>query len=298
MRVLLTGATGFVGRALLDHLEGEKATATTLALGAQRSTATWNAAHLADVADILDKARPDCVFHLAGTVLTDPPGLMQRINVDYAEALMQGVLDHDLDCPVVVFGSAAEYGNVPPEALPVREDHPCEPVSPYGRTKLAQTRLAMDFLDKGVRTIVLRPFNIIGPGMARRFLLPSLVARIAATAGLPEKPPLGLTTPHATRDFIDVRDAACIAWGIARNPKSVGHIVHVCTGRESSVAWLFETVARELGVDAAYRAEASADAFITRSVGHTGRMLRLAGTGPTFSLEDSVRDVIAALPAV
>lgn len=294
MRVLLTGVTGFVGRALRDHLEGEDVDTVTLTLGSHGKNTTWNAADLSDVKRILGQARPDYILHLAGTTLTDPPELMQRINVDYAEAVMQGVLDLGLTCPVVVFGSAAEYGNVAPQALPVTEDHPCAPTNPYGRTKLAQTRLANIFFDKGVRTIVLRPFNIIGPGMDSRFLLPSLVARIAAAARTPSKEPLSLLNPDSTRDYVDVRDVARMGWKVARNPKSVGRIVHLCTGRESSVAEMFKAVAGELGVDVAYEAKTSADAGIARSVGDTGRMLRLAGTSPAFSLEESLRDVIAA----
>ena len=294
MRVLLTGATGFVGRALLARLDKENVSAATLALGPGRADATWNATTLSDIPGILAQARPDCIFHLAGTSRDDPPGLMRRINVDYAEAIMRGVLDHALSCPVVVFGSAAEYGNVPPEALPVAEDHPCDPINPYGRAKLAQTRLAMEYFDKGVRAVVIRPFNIVGPGMAGRFLLPKLAARIAA-ARTGSNEPVPLLNPDSTRDYVDVRDVARIAWRVARNPESAGQVVHACTGRETSVARMFEAVAEELGIAVQYKGEAARDAGITRSVGDTGRMVRLAGTGPALSLEESIRDVIAAL---
>lgn len=296
MRVLLTGGGGFVGRTLRALISQEQASVETVSLG-YRTDATHTIHAPSEIGSVLAAARPDIVLHLAGASFSSPPDVLERINVSYAASLLQGVLENKLNCPVVLFGSAAEYGEVDGAELPVVETRACSPLSTYGKSKLAQTRLAMDYYRQGVRTVVVRPFNIIGPGMPPRMLLHDLVLRLHAVKNRTGRQILELMTPEATRDFIDVRDVALQVWRIARNPDSSGQVVNICTGRETTVKDTFYAVAQALGVDAAFVEKPANRPGALRSVGSVKKMVLLSGSAPEYSFTQSVSDGVASMYA-
>ena len=102
--------------------------------------------------------------------------------------------------------SAEVYGVVTPEQLPLREDTPTEPASPYAASKLAAEAVALQaWRGFGQPVVVVRPFNHIGPGQSPNFFVPALAKRIveARRSGARSLPVGNLTT---RRDFTDVRD--------------------------------------------------------------------------------------------
>src|SRR5262249_12810899 len=123
--------------------------------------------------------------------------------------VLSAVARHVPAAPVLVLGSAAEYGPVAPEALPVDEDFPAAPTTFFGTSKLAQTQAARVAAAEGrLRVLGARPFNVIGPGLAAHYFAAAFAERLcqAKTASSPDE--LAVVNASATRDFIDVRDVA------------------------------------------------------------------------------------------
>lgn len=181
---LITGAAGFVGRHLVAEVERET-NWRTLGL-ARRATELGSrtrvlACDLTDaplVERVIERHRPDFVFHLAAqsyvpkSVAT--PNATISNNVNGQLNVLESLRRAGTDPVIVVIGSAEEYGLAPPEAMPLTEDQPFRPASPYGVSKIAQDMLGLQYyLAHGMRVIRMRPFNHFGPGQSDRFVLSS-----------------------------------------------------------------------------------------------------------------------------
>ncbi len=210
MRILVTGISGFVGRRL----------ASLLVQRGDRVSGTYLAAHprlaLAGVelfeADVLDRhaleaavraAAPDAVLHLAGLSHVGESwrrmGDCFRVNVLGTENVLAAAGGRR----VLLASSAEVYGCVPEAEQPLREDRPLDPRSPYALTKAAAERLAA-----AQGAVVVRSFNLVGPGQSAQFALPSFAAQLAAIASGAREGGLRVGNLEARRDFLHVEDGA------------------------------------------------------------------------------------------
>jgi GDP-4-dehydro-6-deoxy-D-mannose reductase len=242
VRVLIVGATGFVGR----HLIRECASRGDELWGTFRPDETppegdgvrWLPLDLlegASVAAALEEAAPEGLVHLAGQANVaesnrDPVGTF-RVNAEGTYRVLSGMRDLAPAAAAVVVTSAEVYGAVPEEEMPVAESRPLRPRTPYGASKAAADVAAAQAAEGwGLRVIRTRPFNHVGPGQRRGFVAPdfaSQVAGIEAGAGAPE---LRVGNLSGRRDFTDVRDVArgyrdALERGVA------GRAYNLCSGR-------------------------------------------------------------------
>ena len=218
-RVLVTGASGFLGRwvARLLHESGAELFLAARFAGTPRSAGeAYQFAGRVIVADFRDagafsqiyrEAQPEVTFHLAGYGV-DPEerdaARADRLNHNLIEEIANAIgAERAAGWPglrLIHAGSAAEYGAVPG---PVTEKTPENPVNLYGRTKLAgKWALRRAVEHSGVRAVTARLFTVYGPGEHAHRLLPSLIE--AAQAGRT----LGLTAGEQQRDFTYVADVA------------------------------------------------------------------------------------------
>ncbi|HEX6739486.1 MAG TPA: GDP-mannose 4,6-dehydratase, partial [Vicinamibacteria bacterium] len=204
MRLLITGAGGFVGSHLVDYLRAEHPQVQLFGLerahgAAPRDLPVGMAALPADLDDrasvesALEEAQPDAVVHLAGqssvqSSWTDP-GSTLRTNVMGVIHLLDGLRRRGRRARVLVVGSADEYGPVSPAELPLGEDRPLRPASPYAVSKAAQGLLALQYAGaSGLSVIVTRTFPHTGPRRGEAFAESSFARQIAdAEAG--NRPP-------------------------------------------------------------------------------------------------------------
>jgi GDP-4-dehydro-6-deoxy-D-mannose reductase len=156
--------------------------------------------------------RPDAIFHLAGAAsvgqsFSDPEGTW-KVNVDGTRGVLEGMLRSAPDARMVIALSGEEYGCVPLDDLPVTEDTPLNPLSPYAESKVAADELCMQYRrDHGLAVLRLRAFNQLGPGQDPRFVVPSICKQIAdAEMAGDEMCRLQLGNLETRRDFLDVRD--------------------------------------------------------------------------------------------
>ncbi|WP_214109302.1 NAD-dependent epimerase/dehydratase family protein [Acrocarpospora catenulata] len=234
-RVLLTGASGFVGRHVAELLAG--APGVELILTRRRELTHCRVVDLAAgpydaLCRVLAEAEPSVVVNCAGVVHGESAALVAG-NVTAPARLLRAMADVVPDARLVHVGSAAEYGA---HAVPVREDAECRPLGEYGLTKLAGTALVRAAALDGLDAVVLRLFNPVGPGASGGSLTGRLIAGLRAG----DEVLLGVTTD--VRDFIDVRDAAAaiVAAALARGP--LPPVLNLGTGRAVPVQELVDTM--------------------------------------------------------
>lgn len=247
---LVTGATGFAGSHLVDRLlehHGTVAAWSHLGGGATARTAAarvrWNALDLLDrpaVSRALADLQPAAIYHCAGIAHVgeswSEPVRALRVNVLGTHHLLEAVRDAQLDCPILVTGSALVYR---PSNDPLKEDDAIGPSDPYGVSKLAQEMLASSCTHAPV--FVVRPFNHAGPRQSSTYSTSSFARQIAEIeAGLRE-PILHVGNLESRRDITDVRDTvrayeSVVQHGQPRRP------YNVCSGRAYRVRDLLDAL--------------------------------------------------------
>jgi GDP-4-dehydro-6-deoxy-D-mannose reductase len=243
LRALVTGGAGFVGRHLAAHLEQCGDDVTALDRDGPDGVDVTDAEGMRQA---ITAARPDAVYHLAavshvGDAWADP-GRVFRVNAEGTLHVLRACADAAVG-RVLVVASADIYGAVAERDLPIGEDAPMRPITPYGASKAAADVLAHQAaLGDGLATVRVRAFNHTGPGQDAGFLVPGLAGRIAAAerAGGDEVV-VGNLDP--VRDFGDVRDVVR-AYRLLAEHGTPGEAYNVCTGRGVRVAEIAERLLR------------------------------------------------------
>jgi GDP-4-dehydro-6-deoxy-D-mannose reductase len=155
---------------------------------------------------------PDAIFHLAGAASVgqsfgDPDGTW-HVNVEGTRGVLEAMRHAAPGARMVIALSGEQYGRVPLGELPVTEDTPLHPLSPYAESKAAADRLCSEYhRDYGLAVLRLRAFNQLGPGQDPRFVVPSICKQIAdAEMAGDVVCNLQLGNLETRRDFLDVRD--------------------------------------------------------------------------------------------
>lgn len=291
MKALVTGSHGFVGRHLVDHLEtsGDEVATADRSDGVDILDPSALHAALAD-------ARPQVVYHLAGFADVgaswDAPLDALRTNGEGVLNVLEAARKVGVE-RVLVVSSADVYGRVAGADLPLDEEQPLAPISPYGASKVAGEYVALQaWLGSGLETVRVRAFNHIGPGQSPSFIASAMAERIAnAEREGADVVAVGNVTPR--RDFTDVRDVVR-AYRLAMLGGEPGEVYNVASGRAISI----EQLCRAL-IDASDRAlELAPDPALQRavdnpvSVGDSTKLRRATGWEPTIPLEVTIRDLL------
>lgn len=248
---LITGAGGFCASHLASYLAAE---ARCTIVGLSIDPEPVHPAGLTDYlrcdvtqAPSLVKAvraiKPDWVFHLAG-VTVGSRASVYAVNARGTANLLQAVLAERPGAATVVVGTSAEYGSVPRRRQPVREEQPCRPVTVYGASKLAASRAALRIhRTRGLRVVVARPFNMIGPLMPPSLLLGGVLRQIRDQIQVGHRPAVvrvGRTDPE--RDFVRVEDVVEAFVRMVRG-QHWGEVFNLCSGTRTTVRTLLRLVA-------------------------------------------------------
>ena len=318
MRVLVTGAAGFVGRWLTDAFRRDGMAVTALAtepsavVASQRpneqpAPIEWMFGDLRNdhyVNAVVHAARPDYVVHLAAishlpTAAADP-ALAWDINVTATARLLQALgraRDAGIGDPtVLIVGSGEQYGRHDDVEIPLVETAPLLPRTVYAATKAAQEVLALQqWRATGLRIVVARSFNHSGPGQESRFLLPALVARAVALRSAPMGTPLLLGNTTPVRDFLHVSDV--VAAYIALCQRGVpGEVYNVASGVGHSVAAIVERVLRRAHVSAPLAEDPALvrPVDVPSLVGDSRKLQLTTGWRATCSFDDIIDDLLHA----
>jgi GDP-4-dehydro-6-deoxy-D-mannose reductase len=291
VKAFVTGGTGFVGQWLVAHLldAGDE-----VVVADQDLEITDDAAVRAAIGD----ARPDSIYHLAGQAhVGESWGAPLRtfsINAVGTLCVLEAARVLPSVPPVVLLSSAEAYGVVDPAQLPVDEDTPLRPVTPYAASKAAAELLGLQAaLGAKVPVVRARPFNMIGPGQSPAFVVAALAQRVArAERDGADHIVVGNLTPR--RDFLDVRDAAR-AFRLLAEHGEVGQVYNVCSGHDIAVLDVVGRLMALAGVDLRLVADQalSRPVDVPRLVGNPQRLHAATGWQPEISLDETLGDVLA-----
>jgi GDP-4-dehydro-6-deoxy-D-mannose reductase len=293
VRALVTGAGGFVGVHLVRHLEQEGDDVVEL----ERRNDGIDIADADALTEAVVAAKPEAVYHLAGAADVGGSWAAPR-ETFLANALgTLNVLEASREAGaerVLAVTSADVYGRVTSDELPLGEDRPLRPVSPYAASKVAADALAQQaWLGHRLPVIRVRAFNHLGPGQSDRFVAPSLAARIARNErdGCDEVP-IGNMTPR--RDVTDVRDVVR-AYRLLMEAGEPGAVYNVCRGSAVSV----QQIAQALLAMATRPMRLVSDPALQRPVdipvlvGDNTALRAATGWEPTIPLDQTLSDVLA-----
>ena len=309
MKLLVTGADGFVGRHLVRRLarEGHRILAGcrpgSPPVHWQGGDVTSLGLELTDDASVRRAAGegPDAVVHLAAVAsnseaLADP-GLAWTVNAAgtarLAEALARGRAEGGGQGRLLVISSGEVYG--PGGQAPRRETDPLLPATPYAASKVGAEIAGLEVWRRtGFPVLVARPFTHTGPGQDLRFVLPSFVARLRELQAAGAGPvPTGNLAP--VRDLLDVRDVV-EAYVLLLRSGETGEIYNVARGEGASVGELFHMLAELVGVVA----EPAPDPALARRsdiphlVGDSTKLRRATGWAPSRTLQQTLRGLVDA----
>lgn len=299
MKVLITGGGGFVGTYLGAHCaEAGDQVVTVDRSGAEPLDITDREAIHASFA----RHRPEVVYHLAalshvGESWSDPSGVL-RVNVEGTAHVLAAA--HAVGARrVVVIGSAEEYGLVDAADLPLREDAPLRPSSPYGVSKIAASFLALQaHLAYGLDVVRVRAFSHTGPGQSERFLVPALAHRIAS-AERENRDEIRVGSLDPIRDLSDVRDVVR-AYRLLAIHGQAGEIYNVCSSSGVSVREIAERLiaAAERPLRITVDPDLVRPVDVPRLVGDGSRLRARTGWEPLYSLGDTLTAVLESARAL
>ena len=293
MKALVTGAGGFVGTHLIRHLEesGDDVVKTDIVSGGPDLN------DLDGFTELIYGADPDVIFHLAGqadvgrswdyVAETFKSNTEGTLNILMASRSLGG------NTRVVTVTSADIYGIVDSRELPLDENTPLRPVSPYSASKAAADLLALQaYLGHDQEVIRVRAFNHLGPGQSEKFVCSALAARIAHNEinGISE---LSIGNLTARRDFTDVRDVVRAYRLLALEGKA-GEAYNVCSGLSTSI----EEVAERLLSLSKSPMELVVDSSLLRPIdlpdlrGNPSKIREDTGWSPEIPLDQTLADLL------
>lgn len=255
MRILVTGGAGFIGSHVVDALVEaghEVAIADNLSTGDRAWVHPRARLHVVDVrsarlARVFERERPEVVAHLAAQAAVSrsvaDPEFDAKVNVMGGLRLLR--LCQRFGVRRVIYSSSGGAGYGDTEVIPTPEDHPTQPASPYGASKVAfELYLAAWGAIHGMSGISLRYANIYGP--RQNPLGEAGVVAIFCHRLLAGEPPIINGDGEQTRDFVYVGDVAAANLLALARPDVTGP-VNVGTGRETSVNTIYRELARAAG---------------------------------------------------
>jgi GDP-4-dehydro-6-deoxy-D-mannose reductase len=301
VRALVTGADGFVGRWLTEHLHASgddvwQATGAHDGDGQRRRQVDMR--DDASVQEVLAWARPEAIYHLAAVSFgPDASGdIGHAIDVTVrGTALLLEAASRTSAPPTVLIPSSSEVYGAPPEGGLIDEGQPIAPVNPYGATKAAQEALGLAYHRSArIPVAVARAFNHIGPGQRDIFVVPSFAAQLAEIAAGRKEPIVRVGNLAAARDFSDVRDVVR-AYRLLLAGGHTGAAVNVASGRAVAISEVLAALIELSGL----KVEVVVDPARLRPIdapaisGDSGRLRSLTGWQPSYDLRHTLRDVWA-----
>lgn len=310
MNILITGITGPVGSFLADYL----LTLPDLDIHALkrwrsdprpiehlRNKLTF---HEGDVEDafamdaLIARVKPDRIFHLAAqsypTASWDAPVTTLRANVEGTLNILEAMRRHVPHARIHIAGTSAEYGVVPPEKMPIREDYPLRPASPYGVSKAAAEMLGIQYhLSYGLHVVITRSFNHVGPRQGDRCSIQTFCQQMAAIEAGLQEPVMHVGNLEPRRDFTHVSDVARALWLLLEHG-TPSEVYNLCSGLALRIGDIVELVRQAGHVPIEVRPDPArlrpTDEPILR--GDNSKLKAATGWEPTIGIKQIVDEVL------
>lgn len=293
-KILVTGGAGFVGSNLVDRLikEGYSvAVIDNLSTGKKKylnSKAKFYKSDIRDskIEEVFKKENPEIVFHCAAEInvrkSTESPERNADINILGSLNILENCKKKKVK-KFVFPSSVGIYGE--PQSLPVDEDHPLGPMSPYTIGKLAVEKYLYYYQKQGLDFVILRYSNIFGPRQSEEGVIPIFIKKI-----LRDQSPIIFGDGTQTRDFLYIEDAVSAAMESLRAPG--GSVYNVATNKEISIKEVSEMISEILDKKIEPKFESRHKGEIIRSRIDYSKIEKELGWEPEYSFRQGLKETI------
>jgi GDP-4-dehydro-6-deoxy-D-mannose reductase len=303
MRVLITGAFGFVGKHLLREMLAAGHEVSVFDMAEAPPEFSGIKAVKGDIRDAaatdraVADAAPDACVHLSGIAFV-PNGWVKirnvfDVNLSGTINLLEAFRKRFPSARILSISSSEVYGHAPRDHA-LTEDDLLNPGNPYAISKAAADLTVLSYArEHGIPAMTARPSNHTGPGQSPDFVVPSLARQIAAIALRKAPPVITAGNLDSRRDFTDVRDVAR-AYRLLIEKGHGGMAYNIASGAPVAIRQLFDGLCDIAGV----RPEIETDSARLRSADErpaldTARIRDNAGWRPDIPLSRTLRDIIA-----
>lgn len=293
MRILMTGASGFVGGHLLPALRSAFPNAEIF-------SGHVDVADRLAVGSAVRRARPDACVHLAAisnvpTAGRDP-GNAWQVNLHGTLNLAQALLEHARDCRLLFASSAEIYGRSFTSGVALDETALLAPMNNYAATKAAADLALGAMVNDGLKVVRLRLFNHTGPGQSEAFAVPAFARQIARIEAGLQEPPLKVGGLDSKRDFLDVRDV-CGAYAACLGKPDLppGTILNIASGVPRRIGDILEALLAlsNVKIDVATDAGRLRGSEIASASGDHTLARKALGWEPKIPWQQTLADVLA-----
>jgi len=310
MRVLITGITGFAGSHLADHcLEHREVDVYGIIRWRSR---TENIEHLegkikllecdlrdaTSTRDVIEEIHPDRIFHLAAQSFVPTswraPTESLVTNVIGQLNIFEAMRKINLKARIQIACSSEEYGMVHDNELPVTEDQPLRPLSPYGVSKVGQDLLAYQyFMSYKMDVVRTRGFNHTGPRRAPVFVVSDFAKQIADIEKGRKEPVLHVGNLDAERDFTDVRDIVRAYYLSLEKGKS-GEAYNLCSEKSWRIRDMLDRLLSQTDAQIEVRQDPARlrPSDVPRLRGDCSKFRRDTGWAPRIPFEQTLKDML------
>ncbi|MCL5291364.1 MAG: GDP-mannose 4,6-dehydratase [Actinobacteria bacterium] len=309
-KALITGITGMAGSHLADYL-------LTLGDVEVHGALRWrsrpdNIEHLTgkielhdcdlrdyhNVLQVMDKIKPDFIFHLAAQSFVPTswvsPAATMKDNIEMQANVFEAVREIGIDPSIQIALSSEEYGLVLPDEVPINEDNPLRPLSPYAVSKIAQDMMGYQYNQSyGLKVVRTRTFNHEGPRRGEVFVTSNFAKQIAEIEAGKKAPVIEVGNLEAKRDWSDVRDVVRGYW-LAVNKCIPGEVYVIASGETRTVQQMldillgFSTVKVEIRQDPSRMRPSDVEILW----GDYTKFHKQTGWEPTIPFEKTLEDLL------
>jgi GDP-4-dehydro-6-deoxy-D-mannose reductase len=305
LRILITGAAGFVGLHLIQQLRTAHPDAELHGIDLRANPDLGLPIHTIDMRDagamgaLIVQIKPDRIYHLAAQAnvkasFADPWATLEN-NLHPQVNMFQACLAHNLKPRILIISTGELYANSAPKDRATDEHVPPQPTSPYSVSKIGQEQLGVQYaLSYGLPILIARPFNHIGPGQREGFVAPDFAVQIARIEQGAQPPVLHVGDLSAKRDFSDVRDVVR-AYQMIMEGGAVGEIYNVASGHARPIQDVLDVLLSlsTSKIDVQTDPERMRPSAVPLLWGDASKLRAATGWQPQISFEQSLGDVLA-----
>jgi len=291
--ILVTGASGFVGRHLMPALAAAYPDAALL-------TPTIDVRNAGEVDAAVRASPPDVAIHLAAVSAIaeaqQAPDRAWQVNLHGTMHLAWALSRHAPDCQMLFVSSADAYGDSFRGGLQLDESAPLSPQNVYAETKAVADLALGGMAAQGLRVVRLRPFNHTGPGQSPQFVVVAFAQQIARISAGIQAPVIQVGNLETWRDFLDVRDvcAAYVACIARRDSLAPGTILNLASGQPRRVGDVLADLAALAGIEIEVKVDPARvrATDIRLACGNAAQARELLGWKPVIPWEQTLREVL------
>jgi len=298
-KILITGIEGFIGKNFFQALKNRCPTAEVYGIDKSFKGKRDFTAIACDIADleqtnqIISEVRPDYIFHFAGVTYSNNWDELFEGNVKTTISLLSSVKEVGISPRIVIIGSAAEYGYVSPDSLPIKEDTILNPLSPYGVSMCCRTLVSKVYANSGFDVVVGRVFNVLGAGLSEHSPIGSFAKQIAEAERGIREPVVYTGRLDVKRDFLDIVDASDALYLLALYGKS-REIYNICSGKSFSIREVLSLLLKNTWLS--FRIETVSSRIREKDVpevyGSYQKIKDDTGWQPTIPIEESLKKTL------